>query len=36
MPDGLAGVFVDLLDKLDKNAAREIMKAVHASLTHDL
>jgi hypothetical protein len=36
MPDGLACVFVDLVNKLDENAAREIMKAVHASLTHDL
>jgi hypothetical protein len=36
MPDGLAGVFADFLNKLDKNAASEVMKAVYANLTHDL
>ena len=35
-PDELASVFADFLNRLDKNAASEIMKAVHANLTHDL
>jgi len=35
-PDGLAGVFADLLNRLDKKAAREVLKAVHANLTHDI
>jgi hypothetical protein len=35
-PDGLASVFAEFLNRLDKNAAREVMRAVHANLTHDL
>jgi hypothetical protein len=35
-PDGLASVFADLLNRLDKDAAGEVMKAVHANLTHDI
>jgi hypothetical protein len=35
-PDGLASVFVEFLNGLDKNAAGEVMKAVHANLTHDI
>jgi hypothetical protein len=35
-PDGLAGVFAEFLNRLDKNAAGEVMKAVHANLTHDI
>lgn len=33
-PDGLASVFAGILNKLDKNAAGEVMKAIHANLTH--
>src|SRR6185437_15716260 len=33
-PDGLARVFAGMLNKLDKNAAGEVMKAIHANLTH--
>ena len=32
-PDGLASIFAAFLNRLDKNAAREIMKAVHANVT---
>jgi hypothetical protein len=35
-PDGLARVFAGCLNKLDKNAAGEVMKAIHANLTHDI
>jgi hypothetical protein len=35
-PDGLASVFADFLNGLDKNAAGEVLKAVHANLTHDI
>ena len=35
-PDGLASVFAEFLNRLDKNAAGEVMRAVHANLTHDL
>jgi hypothetical protein len=35
-PDGLASVFAEFLNRLDKNAADEVMKAVHANLTHDI
>ena len=35
-PDGLASVFAGFLNKLDKNAAGEVMKAVQANLTHDI
>jgi hypothetical protein len=35
-PDGLARVFAGMLNKLDKNAAGEVMKAIHANLTHDI
>ena len=35
-PDGLASVFAEFLNRLDKNAAGEVMKAVHANLTHDI
>ena len=35
-PDGLAGVFAEFLNRLDKNAAGKVMKAVHANLTHDI
>jgi hypothetical protein len=32
---GLASVFADLLNRLDKDAAGGVMKAVHANLNHD-
>jgi hypothetical protein len=35
-PDGLARVFAGILNKLDKNAAGEVMKATHANLTHHI
>jgi hypothetical protein len=35
-PDGLARVFAGCLNKLDKNAAGEVMKAIQANLTHDI
>jgi hypothetical protein len=34
-PDGLAGVFAQLLNRLDKKAAGEILDAVYANLAHD-
>jgi len=35
-PDGLASVFAEFLNRLDKNAAGDVLKAVHANLIHDL
>ena len=35
-PDGLARVFAEFLNKLDKKTAGEVMKAVHATLPHDI
>jgi hypothetical protein len=35
-PDGLASVFTAFLNRLGKNAAGEVMKAVQANLTHDI
>lgn len=35
-PDGLASIFAEFLNGLDKNTAGEIMKAVHANLNHDI
>jgi hypothetical protein len=35
-PDGLASVFAEFLNGLDKKSAGEVMKAVHANLTHDI
>jgi hypothetical protein len=35
-PDGLVSVFAEFLNKLDKKAAGEVMKAVRANLTHDI
>ena len=35
-PDGLASVFAEFLNGLDKRAAGEVLKAVYANLVHDL
>jgi hypothetical protein len=35
-PEKLASAFVELLNRLDKKAAGEVMKAIYANLIHDI